>query len=60
MLVRGCRGGGEGVPPPLSVLLAGAQLSEELLAFGEEAFLLLGAVGRSWGGGRCSGSRFLL
>lgn len=42
-------GWGCGLPAPLSVLLAGAQLSEELLAFGEEALLLL-AVGRGGGG----------
>lgn len=52
-----------GVFPPLSVLLAGAQLPEELLAFGEEALLLLalrGGVGRRRGRVRCRRSRFHL
>lgn len=52
--------GGSGVTevvfPPLSVLLAGAQLPEELLAFGEEAPLLL-AVCRGRGGVSHGGAR---
>lgn len=52
----GGSGSGRWSSRPQSVLLAGAQLPEELLAFGEEALLLL-AVGRRRGGVGCRRSR---